>query len=239
MSIKLADTLKPMADFPAVMGEDLNLVKADGTEKNLQKMYEDGELGGSGLPEPEDVNKLLISLRHDGKLKWLQIDKTNFENNVPTPKGDGFIPYAERTSSGGLFWGQYNENTLITGGLAPKSLSNAVSETDIDKALQKGNLFWQGLSKDFCIYSCYKVINGAEVNGYMINMSNSGWNIGACIFVTIKSPKQIWMVTRNEDTEWKKIYPTEPKLVEITYADFVAKRNAGELNPDTFYMVGV
>lgn len=48
MAIKLADTLKPMADFPAVMAEDTNLVKSDGSEKSLQKMYEDGELGGSG-----------------------------------------------------------------------------------------------------------------------------------------------------------------------------------------------
>lgn len=46
--IKLADTLKPMADFPAAMAEDINIVQADTTQKSLQKMYEDGELGGGG-----------------------------------------------------------------------------------------------------------------------------------------------------------------------------------------------
>jgi hypothetical protein len=51
MAIKLADTLAPMADFPAVMGEHLNLVKEDGSEKSLQQMYEDGELGGGGSSE--------------------------------------------------------------------------------------------------------------------------------------------------------------------------------------------
>lgn len=59
MAIKLADTLAPMADFPAVMGEDVNLVKADQSEKSLQQMYEDGELGGGGggtLTQPITTN---------------------------------------------------------------------------------------------------------------------------------------------------------------------------------------
>lgn len=48
MAVKLADTLKPMADFPAAMAEDINIVKEGNVEKSLQKMYEDGELGGGG-----------------------------------------------------------------------------------------------------------------------------------------------------------------------------------------------
>ena len=46
--IKLADTLAPMADFPAVEAKDVTLKKADGTEKSIQNMYNDGELGDSG-----------------------------------------------------------------------------------------------------------------------------------------------------------------------------------------------
>ena len=37
--IKLADTLAPMADFPAVEAKDVALRKANGTEKDLQSMY--------------------------------------------------------------------------------------------------------------------------------------------------------------------------------------------------------
>ena len=47
--IKLADTLAPMADLPAVEAKDVALKKADGTEKSIQNMYDDNEFGaGSG-----------------------------------------------------------------------------------------------------------------------------------------------------------------------------------------------
>ena len=44
MSIKLADTLAPMADFPVAMAEHIEF--SDG--ENLQKKLDDGSLGGSG-----------------------------------------------------------------------------------------------------------------------------------------------------------------------------------------------
>lgn len=43
MSIKLVDTLEPMADFPAAMAENIGF--ADG--KTLQEKYDSGELGGN------------------------------------------------------------------------------------------------------------------------------------------------------------------------------------------------
>ena len=43
MSIKLVDTLEPMADFPAAMAENTGF--ADG--KSLQEKYDSGELGGN------------------------------------------------------------------------------------------------------------------------------------------------------------------------------------------------
>lgn len=53
------------------------LAKADGTEKSLQDMYDDNELGGSGLPEPESKDKLLISVENaeTTELEWAQVDK--------------------------------------------------------------------------------------------------------------------------------------------------------------------
>ena len=42
MAIKLADTLAPMADFPAVEAKDV----AFNDNKSLQEKYDNGELGG-------------------------------------------------------------------------------------------------------------------------------------------------------------------------------------------------
>ena len=49
--IKLADTLAPMADFPAVEAKDVALKKADGAEKSIQNMYDDNEFGGDSSIE--------------------------------------------------------------------------------------------------------------------------------------------------------------------------------------------
>lgn len=78
MAVKLADTLAPMADFPAVMAKNTNIVKEDGSEKSLQKMYDDNELGGSGLPTPESKDKLLVSTENEetSELEWSQVDKS-------------------------------------------------------------------------------------------------------------------------------------------------------------------
>lgn len=47
MSIKLADTLAPMGDFPAVESDNVDIT-IDGSPKSLQQAYEDGDLGGGG-----------------------------------------------------------------------------------------------------------------------------------------------------------------------------------------------
>ena len=48
MAVKLADTLKPMGDFPAAESSDIELTLADGTKKSIQRAYLDGDLGGEG-----------------------------------------------------------------------------------------------------------------------------------------------------------------------------------------------
>lgn len=47
MSIKLADTLAPMGDFPAVESDNVDIT-IDGSPKSLQQAYEDGDLGDGG-----------------------------------------------------------------------------------------------------------------------------------------------------------------------------------------------
>ena len=78
MSVKLADTLTPMGQFPIANGKDIILTKTDGTEKSIQKMYEDNEFGGSGLPVPEAKDKLLLSTENaeTSELEWSQVDKS-------------------------------------------------------------------------------------------------------------------------------------------------------------------
>ena len=68
MAIKLVDELKAMGNFPIAHAEGINLVKTDGTEDNLQTLYNNGELSGGdtsqtlteaeylALPEEERLN---------------------------------------------------------------------------------------------------------------------------------------------------------------------------------------
>ena len=51
MAIKLADTLAPMADFPAVEAKDV----AFNDNKSLQEKYDNGELGGGGTSVTVDT----------------------------------------------------------------------------------------------------------------------------------------------------------------------------------------
>ncbi len=85
MAVKLADTLQSMnpSEFPVAMADGVNIVKEDGSEKSLQSMYEDGELGGSGLPEPEAKDKLLLSVENEetSELKWQQVDKGTIDGS--------------------------------------------------------------------------------------------------------------------------------------------------------------
>ena len=60
MSVKLADTLVPMGDFPAVESENVG-IDIDGTSKSIQQAYEDGDLSGSGTSIQVDTLPLADS----------------------------------------------------------------------------------------------------------------------------------------------------------------------------------
>ena len=47
MAVKLADTLKPMGDFPAAQSSDVS-IEVGGAQKSIQDAYDDGDLGGGG-----------------------------------------------------------------------------------------------------------------------------------------------------------------------------------------------
>ena len=113
MAVRLADTLEPMSDFPAAMGKDINLTKKDGTEKSIQKMYEDGELGGGdGLPLPEAKDKLLITSQDEesGELVWTQISKGKLDNSL-VPGAYGYFTSKVRKDADGFLY-KLNYNTI-------------------------------------------------------------------------------------------------------------------------------
>ena len=84
MAVRIADTLKQQNDlktFPVAFSEDIwiDKSKGEGTAdyKDLQTLYNEGSLGGSGLPEPATKDKLLLSTENTetSELEWSQVDK--------------------------------------------------------------------------------------------------------------------------------------------------------------------
>ena len=78
MSVKLADTLKPLGDFEVAESQDISIKLKDDTNTTIQDAYDNGLLGGSGLPEPESKDKLLLSVENEetSELEWSQVDKS-------------------------------------------------------------------------------------------------------------------------------------------------------------------
>lgn len=91
--IKLADTLAPMADFPAVEAKDVALKKADGIEKSIQNMYDDNEFGGDSSVELTQAE--YDELERKGEVKE---DVTYYikDGNVSSKDDDQFISTKHR-----------------------------------------------------------------------------------------------------------------------------------------------
>ena len=93
MAVRVADTLKQQNDlktFPVAYSEDIwideNKGEGDANFKDLQTLYNENKLGGSGLPEPESADKVLLSAssntRADG-LEWKQVSKNDVGLQLP------------------------------------------------------------------------------------------------------------------------------------------------------------
>ena len=79
--IKLADTLAPMANFPAVEAKDVALKKADGTEKSIQNMYDDNEFGGDSGDNIQ-VGTLIQQYKKKPISGYLYCDGSTFDENA-------------------------------------------------------------------------------------------------------------------------------------------------------------
>ena len=96
MSIKLADTLAPMADFPAVEAKDV----AFNDNKSLQEKVDNGELGGGGGSGTAGKSAYEIAVDNGfvgTETEWLESLK-----GVDGTDGTTFIPSVSAT--GDLSW---------------------------------------------------------------------------------------------------------------------------------------
>ena len=93
MAVRVADSLKQQNDlktFPVAYSEDIwldeNKGEGDANFKDLQTLFNENKLGGSGLPEPESADKVLLSAssntRADG-LEWKQVSKNEVGLQLP------------------------------------------------------------------------------------------------------------------------------------------------------------
>lgn len=93
MAIKLADTLAPMADFPAVEAKDV----AFNDNKSLQEKYDNGELGGGSGSGTAGKSAYEIAVDNGfvgTETEWLE--------SLNGKQGATFTPYV--SSSGELSW---------------------------------------------------------------------------------------------------------------------------------------
>ena len=128
MSIKLADTLAPLADFPAAYAKDIEF--DDG--KNLQEKLNNGELGGGGTSITVDtamsststnpVQNKVIKAYVDGK----SVDISADSDNAIQTKTDGI--YVEKTK---ISIDDGNALSKKSDGLFVEDLSNKVNALNI------------------------------------------------------------------------------------------------------------
>lgn len=80
MAIRLADTTKPMGDFPVAEGVDID-VEVNGKTKRLQKAIEDGDLSGGGSTIQYDILPV-PSEEYEGKIVQFVGDTGTYESGA-------------------------------------------------------------------------------------------------------------------------------------------------------------
>lgn len=156
MAIKLADTLAPMADFPAVEAKDV----AFNDNKSLQEKYDNGELGGGGTSITVDstmsdtsinpVQNKVIKAYVDSKSVDISADLDNAIQN----KTDGI--YVEKTK---ISTDDGNALSKKSNGLFVQDLSDKINQINFaQKTVNEG--------LDYCYCTLGDAISGQT---YSIN----------------------------------------------------------------------
>ena len=136
MAIKLADTLAPMADFPAVEAKDV----AFNDNKSLQEKYDKGELGGGSTSITVDtamsststnpVQNKVIKAYVDGK----SVDISADSDNAIQTKTDGI--YVEKTK---ISTDDGNALSKKSNGLFVQDLSDKINQINFaQKTVNEG-----------------------------------------------------------------------------------------------------
>lgn len=126
--IKLADTLAPMADFPAVEAKDV----AFNDNKSLQEKYDNGELGGGGSGT---AGKSAYEIAVDNGFVGTETEWLESLKGEPGVKGDnGTTPHIDETTKN-WFIGDVDTGILAQGtngkdGKDGKSISTITKDDD-------------------------------------------------------------------------------------------------------------
>ena len=150
MAIKLADTLAPMADFPAVEAKDV----AFNDNKSLQEKYDNGELGGGGTSITVDtsmsststnpVQNKVIKAYVDSK----SVDISADSDNAIQTKTDGI--YVEKTK---ISTDDGNALSEKSNGLFVEDLSDKINQINFaQKTVNEG--------LDYCYCTLGDAISG-------------------------------------------------------------------------------
>ena len=95
MAIKLADTLAPMADFPAVEATDV----AFNDNKSLQEKLDNGELGGGSGTAGKSAYEIAVDNGFVGtETEWLEslkgVDGTDGTTFTPSVSATGYLSWS-------------------------------------------------------------------------------------------------------------------------------------------------
>ena len=188
MAIKLADTLAPMADFPAVEAKDV----AFNDNKTLQEKYDNGELGGSGTSITVDsamsststnpVQNKVIKAYVDSKSVDISTDLDNAIQN----KTDGI--YVEKTK---ISTDDGNALSKKSDGLFVEDLSNKVNALNIAQKTVNSELEYYYATKTTSISGV--PIKHSNLINYLSYLTNITSNLESSRYntkgVTLKKSK--------------------------------------------------
>ena len=188
MAIKLADTLAPMADFPAVEAKDV----AFNDNKSLQEKLDNGELGGGGTSITVDtamsststnpVQNKVIKAYVDGK----SVDISADSDNAIQTKTDGI--YVEKTK---ISTDDGNALSKKSNGLFVEDLSNKVNALNIAQKTVNSELEYYYATKTTSISGV--PIKHSNLINYLSYLTNITSNLESSRYntkgVTLKKSK--------------------------------------------------
>lgn len=205
--IKLADTLAPMADFPAVEAKDV----AFSDDKTLQEKYDNGELGGSGsgsisITVDTDMSSTSTNPVQNKVIKeYIDTINTDIEN-IKTEIGSKVLynKFKNTELDYGLF-NYSNENGLSVsvGQQLTFNSKDSRIECDIETGVFKlkgGRKYFIGVNLRTMHGSClYKLCKNNDYNTICTGFKNA-----SDYTQSTWSDKELnWIISESEDQEYR------------------------------------